>query len=205
MSFVYRKTLKGVDELAFKTYGLPLRMVSYLIAVDGEASVDELTARHTHLPSLPAILQGLLDQGFIEILGEKAGANVVDINAMRMATGTDAYMAPQPAPPPMPPMQPMQPTFRATPPPEMQQYAARPMMQPAVDPFPMLETVKANMVRDVGITLGADSGPVIAKIQGCKTKDDLFATMMGIKKIISIYADMKAADKFLSRYPMLMN
>ena len=61
MSTIYRKSLKGIDEVAFKSSGLPLRLVSYLLAVDGEASVDQLAARYQNLPSLQAVLEGLAD------------------------------------------------------------------------------------------------------------------------------------------------
>lgn len=66
-----------------------------------------------------------------------------------------------------------------------------------------LESIKASMIRDVSVVLGADAGPVISKIQGCRSHDDLFASMMGIKKIISIYADRAKAEKFAARYESL--
>lgn len=66
-----------------------------------------------------------------------------------------------------------------------------------------IDAVKLAMIRDVSAILGTDAGLVISKIQGCRTRDDLFASMMGIKKIISIYADRTAADKFAARYQSL--
>jgi hypothetical protein len=66
-----------------------------------------------------------------------------------------------------------------------------------------IDATKTAMIRDVSMILGADAGPVIAKIQSCNTRDDLFASMMGIKKIISIYADRNAAEKFAARYQAL--
>lgn len=66
-----------------------------------------------------------------------------------------------------------------------------------------LESIKAGMIRDVSVVLGADAGPVMSKIQCCRTHDDLFAFMMGIKKVISIYADRAKADQFASRYEAL--
>lgn len=63
--------------------------------------------------------------------------------------------------------------------------------------------IKSNMVRDVTAVLGADAAPVISKIQACRTKDDIFTTMTGIKKIIAIYADRNTADKFGARYNSL--
>lgn len=75
MSIVYRKSLKGIDEVAFKSTGLPMRMASYLLVVDGESSVDQLAARNPQLPSLSIVLQGLMEQGFLEVAS--SSANVV--------------------------------------------------------------------------------------------------------------------------------
>ncbi len=73
MSTIYRKTFKGIDEIAFKTTGLPLRMMSYLLVVDGQSSVDKLAAHNPQLPSLQAVLQGLQEQGFLEVTGTENG------------------------------------------------------------------------------------------------------------------------------------
>ncbi len=186
MSIVYRKSLKGIDEVAFKSAGLPMRMASYLLVVDGESSVDQLAARNPQLPSLGIVLQGLLEQGFLEVAS--ISANVVSMTPMRMGNGANV-MASQPAPQPQP-----QPTYQSAP---------ASMLVPGMNSFPELETIKVNMVRDVSSLLASDAGPVIAKIQACRTKDDLFATMMGIKKIVSIYLDRNAAEKFALRYPSL--
>lgn len=75
MSIVYRKSLKGIDEVAFKSTGLPTRMASYLLVVDGESSMDQLAARNPQLPSLSIVLQGLMEQGFLEVAS--SSANVV--------------------------------------------------------------------------------------------------------------------------------
>ncbi len=202
MSAIYRKSFKGIDEVAFKTNGLPMRMMSYLLVVDGEASVDQLAARNPQLPSLQAVLQGLAEQGFLEVAG--SAANVVEMSGMRVANGapTQGYAQPM--------QQPMQQQAYAP----QQQQAYVPQQQPAYAPqqpayapqpafFPELESYKVNMTRDISALLGADAAPVISKIQACRSKDELFAAMMGIKKIIGIYADRNAADKFGAKYGAL--
>ena len=202
MSAIYRKSFKGIDEVAFKSNGLPMRMMSYLLVVDGEASVDQLAARNPQLPSLQAVLQGLAEQGFLEIAG--SAANVVEMTGMRVANGapTQGYAQPMQ-------QQMQQPAYAPQP-----QQAYAPQQQPAYAPqqpayapqpafFPELESYKANMTRDVSALLGADAAPVISKIQACRSKDELFASMMGIKKIIGIYADRNAADKFGAKYGAL--
>ena len=199
MSTIYRKSLKGIDEVAFKSAGLPLRLVSYLLVVDGEASADQLAARNAHLPSMSVVLKGLQEQGFLEMVGEGSSANVVDMVSMRVGNGSTmfnpaaapaAYSAPPAAYSPQPPAYSPQPA-------PAQNFAAAPSFSPE------LEGIKANMIRDISALLGADAAPVMQKIQGCRTKDDLFATMMGIKKIVMMYTDRASADKFAARYSAL--
>ncbi len=194
MSNIYRKSFKGIDEVAFKTTGLPLRMMSYLLVVDGQSSVDQLAARNPQLPSLAAVLQGLQEQGFLEVAG--VAANVVDSGGVRVGNV-----------PNVPGNYASAPIYNPMPPPPPPQYAPQP---PAASGFsqnqshsPELEMIKSNMVRDVTAVLGADAAPVISKIQACRTKDDIFTTMTGIKKIIAIYADRNTADKFGARYNIL--
>lgn len=182
MSIIYRKSLKGIDEVAFKSTGLPMRLMSYLLAVDGVSNIDQLVVRNPQLPSLGAVLQGLQEQGFVEAAGAHNAANVVDMASMRVGNGANIYApAPQAYNPPAP----------------APSYSAQPGYSPE------LENIKATMTRDVSALLGADSAPVMQKIQGCRTKDELFATMMGIKKIVTMYTDRATADKFAARYTVL--
>lgn len=192
MSIVYRKSLKGIDEVAFKSTGLPMRMASYLLIVDGECNVDQLAAKNPQLPSLAIVLQGLMEQGFLEVASSTA--NVVSMTPMRVGNGANV-MSPQPVTQPQ-----SQPNYQNAP---VYQSAPPAVQMPATNNFPELEVVKGNMVRDVSSLLASDAGPVIAKIQACRSKDDLFATMMGIKKIVSIYLDRNAAEKFALRYQSL--
>lgn len=190
MSKIYRKTLKGIDEVAFKSTGLPLRLLSYLIAVDGEASVDQLAVRNSQLPSIAVVLQGLADQGFLEFIG--TAANVVDLAQARVSNGANNVYGNAGA--------------ANSPPPQMYSPPSQQPPSYAQVPsgyFPELEIYKSNMSRDISALLGADAGPVIQKIQACRTKDDLFSAMMGIKKIITIYLDRSAAEKFGTRYNAL--
>ena len=192
MSNIYRKSLKGIDELAFKSAGLPLRLVSYLLVVDGEANADQLAARNAHLPSMAVVLKGLQEQGFLEMVGEGSSANVVDMVSMRVGNGATMFnpaAAPAAYNPP--------PAAYSPQPAPTQNFAAAPSFSPE------LEGIKANMIRDISALLGADAPPVMQKIQGCRTKDDLFSTMMGIKKIVMMYTDRASADKFAARYSAL--
>jgi len=190
MSIIYRQTLKGIDELAFKSGNLPLRLTSYLLVVDGEASVDQLAARHSNLPSIQMVLHGLCGQGFIEVAG--TAANVIDIGQIRVSNGANLSNS-------APAAQQAQ-TYNYAPAPQQERsYAQTPSNNGSIE----LDRFKSNMIRDVSALLAADAAPVISKIQGCRSRDDLFSTMMGIKKIITIYANREAADKFAARYSAL--
>ncbi len=184
MATIYRKSLKGIDELAFKSGRLTLRLTSYLLAVDGVSSTEELAARNPHLPSMDVILQGLMQQGFIEVVSGPAAAGQA----------------------PAAPAAPVAPSVYSTQTmntPDFAQAARQAATATLKPPALELEIIKGNMVRDVSSLLGSDAAPVIAKIQNCVTKDDLFAAMMGIKKIITLYVDRDTAERFGSRYTVL--
>jgi hypothetical protein len=184
MPTIYRKSLKGIDELAFKSGRLTLRLTSYLLAVDGVSSSEELAARNPHLPSMDVILNGLMQQGFIEIVN-----------------GAAAAAAPAPVAAQAPPQQSYAaPVMRSV---SAADLARQPSAAAPRPPGMDLEVIKGNMVRDVSSLLGSDAGPVINKIQNCATKDDLFAAMMGIKKIVTMYVDKETAERFASRYDVL--
>ncbi len=190
MPTIYRKSLKGIDELAFKSGRLTLRLTSYLLAVDGVSTTDELAARNPHLPSMDVILNGLAQQGFIEMVN---------------ATAAPAPLAQMPSAAQQAPAY-ASPSLRSLGPADLarQAAAAAAAAGAASRPFVAeLEMIKGNMVRDVSSLLGSDAGPVINKIQNCATKDDLFAAMMGIKKIITMYVDKETAEKFGMRYVSL--
>lgn len=196
MGLIYRKSLKGIDELAFKTNGLPMRLTSYLMAVDGQTSIEQLVVNNPQLPSMDVVLGGLMQQGFVEVAG--SDANVVQMNNMRVGNGA-SY-------PVQAPMQnyapaPMQQSMQQQP---MQQRQPMQNNMNAGYNSPELELLRGNMIKDVSGILGSDAAPVIQKIQGCRTKDDLFSAMMGIKKIITIYSNAALAEKFAARYQSLI-
>jgi hypothetical protein len=185
MSLVYRKSLKGIDEVAFKSTGLPLRMMSYLLLVDGESSVDLLVTRNSQLPSIQIVLQGLCEQGFLEIVGNVS--NVVSMGAAQTANSPPTQTQPSANPP----------VNRSN------AHSFNPSGYSTPNAFVELEKIKTSMAQEVSSILGADAAQVVRKIQLCQTKDDLFSTMMGVKKIITVYTDRNTAEKFAARYQIL--
>jgi hypothetical protein len=70
MATVYRKTDKGVAEIATRAHRLVPRLRSALILVDGKKTDDELSK--LILADPPATLASLLADGFIEVLATLA-------------------------------------------------------------------------------------------------------------------------------------
>jgi len=62
---VLSKTPKGVDEVTRHTHGLPNRLRSLLIMVDGRATADALMAKVGEAAETKSSLQYLIDRGFI--------------------------------------------------------------------------------------------------------------------------------------------
>ncbi len=194
MATIYRKTLKGVEEVALKSFGLSPRLRPYLLIADGKLSDEELQSANAAMPSVEMVMKSLADQGFLEAAGATASAsvpNVVSLSEMRVSNGAPRAAAPPPYIPPAAP-------------------AYRPPPAPVAAPTEAVlhgsgefDQIKQNMMRDALHALGPDSTQIIIKIQKCANVNDLFVTMMGVKKIISMYAGDPAAEKFELRYRFL--
>ena len=65
MELVYKKTFKGVNEIATRADGLPIKLRPYLIIVDGNKSVKDLVILNPALKDLPQVLANLNQEGFI--------------------------------------------------------------------------------------------------------------------------------------------
>ena len=91
MPIIFRKTAKGVAEIETRAHRLPPRMRSTLILVDGKRDADDMRALVTQ--QADESLAALLEQGFIEAVGETMRA--APAPAQRTAA---AAPAPAPAP-----------------------------------------------------------------------------------------------------------
>lgn len=63
---IYRKTQKGLAEMASRTYRLPARERSVLILVDGKSPAREIIDKAKHFGNAEAFFAALIDGGFIE-------------------------------------------------------------------------------------------------------------------------------------------
>ena len=83
MGTVYRKTEKGQTEVSTRQNQLVMKLRSALIMVDGKRSDDELAGM---IPGdARELLQVLLSEGYIEIIGLTAAPRPVNTFAMRSA------------------------------------------------------------------------------------------------------------------------
>ncbi|GAB4179841.1 MAG: hypothetical protein OHK0026_13360 [Rhodocyclaceae bacterium] len=72
---IYRKTDKGRDEMARRSYGLPARVRSLLILVDGRRSLRELIEQGRHFGDAEGFLRQLVEGGFVEPVPQSAAAS----------------------------------------------------------------------------------------------------------------------------------
>ena len=189
MGIIYKKTLKGAEEVSLRSFGLSQRLRPYLLLADGKASTDELQQTHAALPGIADLMAALAADGFLEALSEQAAqtrgaVKVVALREARVANGApvaswELGAAAEPLPPAAPPL------------PGGPDQAYR------------LEEIKQAMTRDVVQLLAADAAPVVTKIRHCGTAADLFVAMMGIKKIVALYRSNAEAERFAQRYAKL--
>jgi pyruvate/2-oxoglutarate dehydrogenase complex dihydrolipoamide acyltransferase (E2) component len=71
---VLAKTAKGLDEIKARTHGLPQKLRSILIMVDGNATAGDLIGKCGGVPEVEAALDGFVKDGFVEIKGRAAAA-----------------------------------------------------------------------------------------------------------------------------------
>jgi hypothetical protein len=170
MAIIYKKTLKGVEEVALRSSGLQLRLRAYLILVDGTKSDDDIQAINASLPEVNMVLAALQSEGYLEIVGQAASAA---------------------------------PTFQQTVQQRPQQASPAPTFANTVsggDNSPRFLEARDNMVREIMQLLGKDAEMVVSKIQRCENGMDLFAMMMGLKKIIGMYASNEKAEAFATKF-----
>jgi hypothetical protein len=71
----YRKTAKGEEEIATRSYRLASRLRSVLVMADGKILGGELLRRAAMLGDGEALLATLLEGGFVEATGNAAAAS----------------------------------------------------------------------------------------------------------------------------------
>lgn len=76
MARVFRKTAKGIDEIATRSHHLAPRLRTALILVDGTRDDSQLAKLIAQQPE--QALQELLDHGFIEVIAEAPRVNRVN-------------------------------------------------------------------------------------------------------------------------------
>ncbi len=172
MNIIYKKILKGVEETALLSKGLALRLRTYLLLVDGIKSADEIISQHQALPEIEMVLKALCDEGYIVVVSESPSIRIATVNQNVIATHS------LPA----------------------KEILPREIPPPVAQNSQQLNLAKNEMINEVNVLLGKDANLVIMKIQNAKTNDELFALLMGLKKIIGMYAGADKAEKFAIKF-----
>lgn len=76
-SAILAKTAKGVDEVKARTHGLPQKLRSILIIVDGSATAGDLLGKFGGVPEVAAALETLVQDGFVEVRGRRSAPAVL--------------------------------------------------------------------------------------------------------------------------------
>lgn len=194
---VFRKSLKGTEEIALRAHGLSNRLRPYLVIVDGVKSAAQLAADNPGLPEVEMVLRSLEAEGFLAIVDAGVASNVVSMPVARVGNG-----APMQAPPQT--QQASSVSDMTIPMVTLEAMAnAQPAHDNAARAAARFDQLKRDMIGEVTVLLGRDAPLVIAKIQNCASPDALFASMMGLKKVIQMYADGEKADAFVKRFSTL--
>lgn len=187
MSIVYKKSLKGVEELALRCKGLQLRLRVYLLLVNGVNSDHELQERNKALPEVEMVLAALYDEGYLQIVSQ----NDIKSTYIPPAEETMPFQVPQ------------VPTSNSAS--TTADINLKSFNEPVGATNSSANQIKFlqardNLVREITLLLGKDAEMVVAKIQRCENGMDLFAMMMGLKKIIGMYAGNEKAEQFATKF-----
>ena len=185
MAITYKKTLKGVEEVALRSSGLQLRLRAYLILVDGAKSDEDIQILNPSLPEVCMVLAALLDEGYVEAIGQAKPSTAFQ-QTVQQSSQQLSQQANQQANQQRQQQASQSPSFANT-------------SSSANNSNQFLEA-RDNMVREIMQLLGKDAEMVVAKIQRCENGMDLFAMMMGLKKIIGMYATNEKADQFATKF-----
>jgi hypothetical protein len=140
MSIIYRKTAKGVHEIETREFRLTPRVRNALILVDGKRDVVALQALMPQ--QVDGTLQTLLEQNFIEVIGE-----TLESPPGRAAAEARSRIGAAPVAPPSPPVAIAPPTISAVPFAQRQKAAVRDLNE-AVGPMAESLAIRMERARD---------------------------------------------------------
>ena len=170
---IYRKTEKGKTEIATRANKLGLRERSMLIMVDDKSTRRELLAKNQH-PATEGILNGLLADGYIEVVGGAAA------EAAAAPAATAPAQAPAPAPAAAAPS-PGAPAAPAVPPGEVS-----------------VEGATRYACRALVTYLGPSADELTTMIEKAKDPAAMRAAIEKCRDVIQALAGRKKAEEFLA-------
>ena len=184
MALIYKKTLKGVEEIALRSNNLQMRLRVYLILVDGSKSTEMIQSLNPNLSEVEMVLNALHDEGYLQIVSGNKSDVMNDLQANNTQSSSQTNNS-----------------FYAN----TIQNNSQPISNKnnttdnSANNVQFLQA-RENMIRDMMVLLGKDAEMVVGKIQRCENGMDLFAMMMGLKKIITMYASNDKAEAFANKF-----
>jgi hypothetical protein len=224
MDNVYRKTERGLAEIATRQYKLAPRLRSALVVVDGKRSDLELASMIAGEPQ--ETLQALLEAGFIELAGDAqaepaalaapagpverpprppepvAAAPVTPEVPAAAARAIDDAAVPEEAPG-YAPTQPLDdmgeiagPAATATAAAAKARAAARPA--PATTSARTLETTKRHATQWLTEHLGSYADPTNRRIERCESSESLSSAILVARAVVEQQLGAETARRFES-------
>jgi hypothetical protein len=179
MPTIYRKTAKGLAEIATRANKLPPGLRNALILTDGRRSDVDLRALLPHASEDTLVL--LAEQGFIEATGVVSGA--------------------WPPFPPVPPLQPLAPPPPGQP---MPATAGPPAAAPAAPAPPRpalsLEQRRREAVRLLTDQLGPMADALAIRIERSRNADELRSALALAVQVLGNTRGRGAAEAFAARF-----
>jgi hypothetical protein len=197
MSIVYRKTERGLTEIATRQYKLPPRLRSALVVVDGKRSQLELASMIAGEPQ--ETLQALLEAGFIEPAGNAAALPTVNDSLaveLPLEAREDALPDDEEAATGYAPTQPLE-QIPAAPTPA----GAGARSAPARPAVPMsaarnLDATKRHAMQWLSQQLGPYAEGASRRIERCESAEALGSAILVARSVVEQQLGAQAANTF---------
>lgn len=171
-SAIYRKTAKGLEEMATRAHRLPARERSLLVLVDGRSTGAQLLAKTTHLGDPGAFLDHLIEAGFVEPVG--GGPQAAAAPPAAQAEREPVPAAPVSPPPARPAAPPPAPAVPAQIPREAMQFARRYLID----------------------TLGPDADALTARLEACRSGREAMEQLAKCRDALQSIVGRRKAEDF---------
>ncbi len=188
--WVYVKTDKALEEIKARTFGLPNRMRTILILVDGQHTVRELSQRYKQFGDIEQIMEELEQEGFIapHFHVEAVAFPLIEQDARTRATRIDAADEPR--------SEPLSGFFRTKKTVEIKMDVESYEPIQADDAPLSIDSIKLKIKEALTEAFGPMAGSLIMKLENCHTLDAVYLHVGYCRKVIEEATSTRKANQF---------